>query len=282
MTDVAEQSDKKKRFRSPPYPILELAKAIERTSSLMKAAHHHVVGIPVVLQAWEMESEAGPVWRYLAALMQYGLVADSGTGKARKFQVTDSARRIIQDQTPNSEKRKEALKAAALSPMINKAIWDKFGAAANLSDSVLKSYLTVDRSEAGEAPYSDSSATEVIQTYRGTLIYAGLSDSDKVLPTESDKTEPKDDDSSSDDESKAVAVGDYVQWTSKGIDQFKPPQKVVEILADSAHVRVFGSNTGIPMNELSVVDPPKLPPGPPVVAGSAHGADNPASKSDIN
>ena len=28
---------------------------------------------------------------------------------------------------PNSQKRKEALKTAALSPMIYKALWDKFG-----------------------------------------------------------------------------------------------------------------------------------------------------------
>ena len=32
VTDVAEQTDKKKRFRSAPYPVLDLAKAIERTN----------------------------------------------------------------------------------------------------------------------------------------------------------------------------------------------------------------------------------------------------------
>ena len=48
----------------------------------MKAAHHHPVGVPVVLQAWEMDFDNGPVWRYLAALIQYGLVTDFGTGKS--------------------------------------------------------------------------------------------------------------------------------------------------------------------------------------------------------
>ena len=148
MLDIDAVSAKTKRFRSPPYPALDLAKAIERAALLMKVAHHHAVGVQVILPAWGMDSDAGPVWRYLATLIQYGLVADSGTGKARKFQITDVARRIIQDTDPTSQKRKEALKVAALSPMIYNELWNKFSTAAGLSDAVLKVYLTIDRKEA--------------------------------------------------------------------------------------------------------------------------------------
>ncbi len=187
MTDTADVAERKKRFRSPAYPALDLAKAVERTASLMKVAQHHAAGVPAILPAWGMDSDAGPVWRYLAALIQYGLVTDSGGGKARKFQITDMARRIIQDGDQNSKKRKEALKTAALSPTIHKELWEKFGSAAGLSDSVLKVYLTLDRKEAGESPYSETAASEVIQAYKSTLEYAGIFDSDSVSTSDVDK-----------------------------------------------------------------------------------------------
>jgi hypothetical protein len=53
-----------------------------------------------------------------------------------------------------------------------------------------------------------------------------------------------------------VKVGDYVQWTSNGVDQFKPARKVTKVEND--HVWVFGSNTAIPMEQVTVSDPPAL------------------------
>jgi hypothetical protein len=47
-----------------------------------------------------------------------------------------------------------------------------------------------------------------------------------------------------------VKVGDYVQWTSNGVDQFKPARKVTKVEND--HVWVFGSNTAIPMEQVTV------------------------------
>jgi hypothetical protein len=283
MTDTAAPTEKKKRFRSPAYPALDLAKAVERTASLLKVAQHHAVGVSVILPAWGMDSAAGPVWRYLAALIQYGLVTDSGGGKARKFQITDVARRIIQDGDQNSKRRKEALKIAALSPTIHKELWEKFGTAADLSESVLKVYLTLDRKEAGESPYSETAASEVIQAYKSTLGYAGILDSDSVATRDDDKGAIKVDAHSGDNPIK-VSVGDYVQWVSNGVEQFTSPRRVIEILPDATHVQVFGSNTGIPMTELNVVDPPILPPmtPPPTVARTEAASAWAQSENDLN
>lgn len=52
----------------------------------------------------------------------------------------------------------------------------------------------------------------------------------------------------------AVKVGDYVQWTSGGVDQFKPPRKVTSIVG--RHAFVHGSRTGIDMNGLTVTAAP--------------------------
>jgi len=50
-----------------------------------------------------------------------------------------------------------------------------------------------------------------------------------------------------------LQVGDYVQWTSDGVDQFKPARKVTQI--QDRHVWVDGSQTGIPISEVTVVEP---------------------------
>jgi hypothetical protein len=48
-------------------------------------------------------------------------------------------------------------------------------------------------------------------------------------------------------------VGDYVQWTSDGVDQFKPARMVRQ--NRDRHVWVDGSQTGIPISEVTVVEP---------------------------
>ena len=74
-----------------------------------------------------------------------------------------------------------------------------------------------------------------------------------------------------------VKVGDFVQWTSNGTDQFKPPRKVTKI--DGEYAFVHGSLTGIKMTELTTVDPPK-----PVATGasSSYQADNDQTQADIS
>ena len=54
----------------------------------------------------------------------------------------------------------------------------------------------------------------------------------------------------------APQVGEYVQWTSDGVDQFKPARKVTQI--QDRYVWVDGSQTGIPLSEVTVVEPPAI------------------------
>jgi hypothetical protein len=252
MNDVPIENPKQKKFRSPPYPMYDLGKAVERAKALYAKAQQHPVGVNVLADAWGMKSSDGRVWRAAAALIQYGLLLDSGTGQTRKFQISDSAKRIIVDSDPASQRRKEALNAAALSPMIHKELWQKYQSTTNLADSVILNYLMLDRGEAGESPYSESSAIEVLNTYRATLAYAGLMDSDKADLTTDVKIDV-DAEGGSDLNSVKVKVGDFVKWTSGGADQFKA-RKVEWISEDGTHLRVIGSATGIPMKEVEKVE----------------------------
>ncbi len=234
--------------------MFDLGKAVERAKAVYEKAQHHPVGVSVLSDAWGMKSDDGRVWRSAAALIQYRLLTDSGTGKTRKFQITDTAKRIILDTAPESERRKRALESAALAPMIHKELWDKYRTARGLAESVIKTYLTIDREEAGEAPYSPSAAEEVLNTYRASLAYAGISDSDGV--TTADETKGDSAERSDNlDELIRPKVGDYVKWTSGGVDQFDS-RKVEWVSEEGSHLRVFGSPTGIPTIEVEIVDPP--------------------------
>jgi hypothetical protein len=178
MTDESTKSDKQPRFRSPPYPAIPLGKAIERASSLYQKALHHPVPIAVPAKAWDYAEKSSGLFGTLAALKQFGLLVDEGTTDKRRFKLTDAAIRIVRDQDPNSEKRKSAIRSSALSPKIHAELWEKYGTdgAADAMDVALKSYLTLDRSDEGAAPYSDAAADDLIAEYRQTLSSAGLLD----------------------------------------------------------------------------------------------------------
>ncbi len=268
------EKSKVKRFRSPPYPAFDLDKAVQLCILLQGEAHHHEVGIDVVAAAFKMESLGGKVWRQVAALIQYGLLTDSGSGKSRKFKLTDVAKRLVHDTDNSSEKRKKALEVAALNPMIHQELYSRYGAATGLSNSVMKAHLTIEREEAGEAPYSPSAAEDVISTYRSTLVYAGISDARAL----DDGNEDKGGDTGLDRAGEEVTggqstpkakIGDYIQWTSGGADQFVSPKKVEWVSPNHDYVRVFGNPTGIEMSEVTVVELPVVSPQTPTEGSNA-------------
>jgi len=51
-----------------------------------------------------------------------------------------------------------------------------------------------------------------------------------------------------------IKIGDEVQWTSQGTDQFAEPRKIKSISEDGKYAFVEGSDTGIPVSELSVTE----------------------------
>ena len=54
-----------------------------------------------------------------------------------------------------------------------------------------------------------------------------------------------------DEKSPNLQVGDEVQWTNQGVDQFDKPRKITGISDDGKYAFVEGSNTGIPIEELN-------------------------------
>lgn len=175
-----DTNDGIKRFRSPPYPAMNLAKAVERAGELYAKAMHHAVGLPVLADAWSYGAKSSGLSATAAALQLFGLLNGQGTGTKRRFQLTEVALRIIKDADPASEKRVAALKTAAMAPNVYADLWRTYGSASDVSDVVIRNFLTLDRSEAGKAPYGDSAANEIIKSYKETLVFAGIRDDTSI------------------------------------------------------------------------------------------------------
>ena len=58
-------------------------------------------------------------------------------------------------------------------------------------------------------------------------------------------------------EPKSANTGDLVQWTSGGIDQFETPRRVQSVHRRDGKEWAFveGTNTGVPLSELTAVTP---------------------------
>lgn len=175
MSDT-QNSDSPKRFRSPPYPFIPLGKAIERVKQLHPKALHHQVSFSVLADAWGYGEKSSGLIQTAAALIQFGLLSDEGSGQKRKFQLTPDAIRIAQDIDPTSEKRRAAIQRAALAPKIHKELWEKYGNS-GVSDMVLRNYLIFDRTDSDGAAFSASSAELLIEEYKSSISFAEITSS---------------------------------------------------------------------------------------------------------
>jgi len=271
-----DSSSAPKRFRSPPYPAINLQAAIGRATELHAKAMQHSVGWAVLADAWDYKVGSGSLGATAAALIQFGLLADDGSGDKRKFALTDAASRIIRDNDPQSEKRRDAIRKAALAPKIYEELWEKFGEGVGVSDVVLMNYLTLDRKDEGKAPYGDDAAQAVISEYKATVTFAGLAKSATVAPTLADKGTPGGSTVAPDPKLKPPPkVGDYVQWTSNGADQFPVAKRVEWVSEDGPFARVLGSHAGLPVSDLTVTTAPARAPAADPAPGAATPASNP-------
>jgi hypothetical protein len=88
-------------------------------------------------------------------------------------------------------------------------------------------------------------------------------------------------------EPRSAYTGDLVQWTSGGIDQFETPRRVQSVHRRDGKEWAFieGTNTGVPLSELTVVPPvpPKSgAPAPPSTTPSTTAPADPIASPSTN
>src|SRR5215469_8400246 len=257
------QLQKAARFRpteAQRFPSEPLPKALEQARTLYRVAQNTPVSIPAAARCWGFteKSSGGP--QTVSCLKAFGLLKDQGSGEARRVRLSEDAIKIIRDPREISPERDHLLREAALRPTLHRTIINHFDGSLPPSDEVLKTYLIFD------VGLRDDAVNDCMRVFADTMAFAKIGSSAIVPPLaernsgnglfgELDGEQPQGDEPPP---TATAKVGDFVQWTSGGVDQFKVPRRVERICHDGQHAQVFGSNTGLPMTELTVVDPPAV------------------------
>ena len=88
------------RHRSPSYPAISIAEAIDRARTLYHAERQSPTPRETVVEHWGYKANSSAGHTTLSALKKYGLIAYEGSGNNRKARLTDLAvKRIPARQT---------------------------------------------------------------------------------------------------------------------------------------------------------------------------------------
>lgn len=187
-TKAAVQSSKK--MRSPAYPGINLEIALKRARGLYDRERRNAVAFSVAVSYWGFGPKSSGGLVSVAAMKSFGLIEDIERGAGgRVIKLTDLAFRILLDDRQDSVDRAALIKQAATRPKMHRQLWQKYGTELP-SDSNLKHALIFDYR------FNENTVDEFIKEYKETIRFAGLTDSDKLSPSDKDKLE----DSSSDTE----------------------------------------------------------------------------------
>lgn len=246
-------------IRSPGYPSLSLQKAIDEVRKIDSNYRSSPVDREDAAKLIGFKSLSGPAAKALAALASFGLVERAGKGEMR---VTDLARQIIHPQDDDEKRR--AIASAAMEPQLFRALNERFPDVVPPEDGV-RTYLNRE----GFNPVAVVPAAKAFLETKRYLEDWGAYETQ-------DSTDDVDADNERDKELSKVNVGDFVQWESAGQIQFDAPQRVRMISDDGNWIAIDGSETGIPISEVSVhrISSEVLPETPPSfpIAGNQKSA----------
>lgn len=232
--------------RSPAAPTQSLSAAIERARLLHQKAHENWIPLEVVAEAWKLSTKSSSFSQAVATQLQFGLLEEQGSRENRELKLTDNGLDIVTYPNTAAEWLR-AVQECACSPPLHSEVLARFNGTLPPDDGIIRVYLL--RQREGLKFHQDQ-VDGFIRQLRETFAFAKLNDSATINKVKDETPPPP---------NAQVKIGDYVQWTSQGIDQLERPARVLA-LADDADVGEFafveGSATGLPMSELTVVDPP--------------------------
>lgn len=152
------------RERSPGYPAIDLAEAIERTRKLLRFHKSDKIDAKTAFETWGIKYGYGS--QVVASLGYYGLIESGKVDGTTQYWVSDLALRIIRDERSDSSERIAAIREAALKPKVFGELFG--GPGGDASDEDLRSYLKL------KSGFTEDGALTVVRTFRKVLVYASL------------------------------------------------------------------------------------------------------------
>lgn len=273
--EAKAKADRRRQVgRSPAYPTLSVWKAIEKAALLYEREGEYAAPVSQATAAWGYSAKSSGARQLLATLRYYGLVDVTGDGDARKVKISETARRILLDKREDETEKRRLIRKVALTPAIHRTLYENYKAGL-ASDGSVTHFLTFDHA------YNPSAAAELLAEFKETAAFAGLYgpsadlDKDDLGNHDSpDRTQPE------------IEVGDRIQWTSQGVDQF-PKGGVVMGFSDDRHwVFTDQGSTGVPVRETRIMEQtPRTPPTPPQMpahlAAALAGKQNNDGRQDV-
>lgn len=160
------------KHRSPAYPAIDLEEAIEKIKKLYPQGSRHPLGIEVVAELWGYKglTSAAP---YIAAAKQYGLMEEKRNGSERMLQLSEGAKDIASDPDLVTQEARAAIKAAATTPTIFQAMWDKWGRDLP-PESEMRRFLERERQ------FNPNNVSRVVENFKAAISYAKLDGGDNI------------------------------------------------------------------------------------------------------
>ncbi len=257
------------KMPSTRFPFINLEKALDRAKALHNADRNGKgMKIPVAFSALGYSSKSSGGFQTIGALKGYGLVDEEGANEDRTVRVSTAARRYF--NTEIDADREMLGQDFAMRPPLMKYLLEhwSFG---TVPDNVARTYLKT------EIGLNEQSARSALSIYKDNLSFLS-GKGDTKIP---DKGVEEDDAGNGENPPPlvphlppvAVKVGDKVQWTSQGIDQFPVPRVVTRVFRDEIRgwfIDVRGIEPDergtVPMEQVTVVEQWKGTPADAVVS----------------
>jgi hypothetical protein len=181
MANKNESADvqKRSRVRSPNFPYIGLAEAMDRLSVIYSKDKLATTSAGVMLGHLGYKQAHGSSRRILSALKHYGLLEEKGEGQYR----VSSRGYALLHTADNSPQRSELLKEAALEPYTFREVIEEYKGDLP-SDGTIKSFLVLKKS------FNPDGADVFIKSLRETVEFAKISPADYMQMGQEESGEP--------------------------------------------------------------------------------------------
>jgi hypothetical protein len=181
--DATAAETKKAKDRSPSFPFITLARAIERAREFYAEEKRGAAPYARAVLHWKYSGASSGGLQTVSALRHYGLMDDvGGSRKNRQFKLTDLALRILLDTRPDSAERRRYIQQAALRPALAQDVYERW-ADGLPSDVTLNHFLVLDKK------FNEATAVNTIKILKENQQFADVS----RVAVESDEQDSNDD-----------------------------------------------------------------------------------------
>lgn len=170
---MSESKPPKKKHRSPAYPCIGLATAIERAKTLLEHAGKHETPLNAAAEYWGYKPTSSGFLQVISALKQYGLLQDHGSKEGRTIKLSPSALKILWGEEGSGEVL-GVIQEAALLPKLHAELWDKYEQSLPPNDATLRSHLLQEKG------FNPGAVDGFIKDLRETISFASLNDPDTI------------------------------------------------------------------------------------------------------